>query len=234
MYNHILSIDNNKTKIKYMFPIRFNFFSSPSSSSWPQIMVKWLGHLWSYCTSHLSNLMQRVSGTANEVFSAKKEGAPLAEQDTPTPKSPVVEDQRKQEDKHIDPLNEEEAPTPDAPPGKDQIQPLPKEQNVSEPPQKIAAEGEEPNLVLEDLLGKSDPSPEVHIEPKADQPNARDPASEVPEGRRRRRRDRKKQPDQTAPKPSANNSAANAAKEAEVITPEEEAKTARNSAPSLL
>ena len=62
-----------------MFPIKFNCFSSPSSDSWPRILVKWLGHLVSFCASKLTSLIQRVSGVANERFS------PQEEKETPDP-----------------------------------------------------------------------------------------------------------------------------------------------------
>lgn len=228
-----------------MFPIRFNCFSSVSPASWPQIMVNWLGHVWTYCTSHLSNLMQRVSVSADAVFSANKEGVPLAEEDPSLPNSPAAEDLIKKEDEQIDPSVEKvlatekkndvalegSVPTPPADPGKDQ--PLSPQEKVSEPPKNNKPEEDEEILNLEELFDKDKPAPQVQIPTKTDQPNEQDPASLRPEGGRRRRRNRKKaiplreflkQPDQMSPNPPANNSATQSAKPAEAITPAGEAK----------
>ena len=197
-----------------MFPIKFNCFPAFAPAAWPQILVNWLGHAWSYCTSHLSNLMQRVSGAASNVFSTKEKAAPPADKDTSTPNTPVVETPRKQEDTAIDPL------APAVHPEQNHIQSLPPEQKRSEPPNKIDAAEDEPNIDLEELFGKSEPAP--GIQPKTDQPNEQDRIIVVPDegGRRRRRKRQKKtiplrefqkQQAPIAPPPLRNNSTAEAA-----------------------
>lgn len=160
-----------------MFPIKFNCFSSPSSDSWPRILVKWLGHLVSFCTSKLTSLIQRVSGVANERFSPQEEKEtpdpaegeddlePISpslgpvEQPLPLPKDDKIDENQitDVETHEAAPIAETDSETdpagkpPADDPQKDQNQQLPEAQKKAEPPQQIRPEGEDDILDLENL-----------------------------------------------------------------------------------
>lgn len=133
-----------------MFPINFKCFSSPPSESWPQIAVRWLGHLLSFCTSNLSSLIERVACAASERFSPELEMEtvdPIEEEDRPSLISPSLDPVTQDPPlSKVDELNENQANDP----GNEQIQQVPQDQIVQEPPPQIKPVEEDAVLDLED------------------------------------------------------------------------------------
>lgn len=69
-----------------MFPIRYPCFSRGPLASWPQIIGRWLGHLWSTITDHLRDLVERISSVADKRFLPEEVVIHESlEEDTPTP-----------------------------------------------------------------------------------------------------------------------------------------------------
>lgn len=151
-----------------MFPIRFSCFSSSASTAtWPQILVKWLGHLISYCTSNLTFVIQRVSYVANERFSPKEpqetadlvEEKDVIEQSLPSPKDNKIgqkqtNDTEEDEAAIADTDSEAEAASKESAdePQNDQNQPPREAQKISEPLQDLKLKEEDPVLDLDEPL----------------------------------------------------------------------------------
>ena len=51
-----------------MQPTIFHRIFTFSDGSWPQLLVRWLGHLWTDSTQKLSQLNHRISDAVQEVF----------------------------------------------------------------------------------------------------------------------------------------------------------------------